>query len=52
MVASVLRLLRDQALYEAISRTARARVEEKWKREPMVTQYENYYRRVLSSQAA
>ncbi len=52
MVASVLRLLRDRALYEEISRTARARVEEKWKREPMVTQYENYYRRVLSGQAA
>jgi len=52
MVAGVLRLLRDRGLYEAISRTARYRVEEKWKREPMVTKYEDYYRRVLSHPSA
>src|SRR5262249_15022736 len=52
MVASVLRLLRDRALYEGMSRAARAREDEKWKSQPMVTQYENCYRRVLSRLAS
>jgi L-malate glycosyltransferase len=48
MVGSVRRLLEDPSLYQRMSTAARRWVEEKWKREPMVDRYEDYYRRVLS----
>ncbi len=48
MVGSVRRLLEDASLYQRMSTAARQWVEEKWKREPMVDRYEDYYRRVLS----
>lgn len=48
MVGSVRRLLEDASLYQRMSLAARRWVEEKWKREPMVDRYEDYYRRVLS----
>jgi N-acetyl-alpha-D-glucosaminyl L-malate synthase BshA len=51
MAASVLRLLRDSALYDRMSKAARAKVEERWKQEPMISRYEDYYRRVLSAPA-
>jgi L-malate glycosyltransferase len=48
MVGSVRRLLEDASLYQRMSKAARQWVEEKWKREPMVDRYEDYYRRVSS----
>jgi N-acetyl-alpha-D-glucosaminyl L-malate synthase BshA len=48
MVGSVRRLLEDASLYQRMSTAARQWVEDKWKREPMVDRYEDYYRRVLS----
>jgi len=48
MVGSVRQLLEDASLYQRMSTAARQWVEEKWKREPMVDRYEDYYRRVLS----
>lgn len=48
MAAGVLALLRDPALHERMARTARAQVERQWQREPIVTRYEDCYRRVVN----
>jgi N-acetyl-alpha-D-glucosaminyl L-malate synthase BshA len=48
MVSSVRRLLEDASLYQRMSTAARRWVEQKWRREPMVDRYEDYYHRVLS----
>jgi len=47
MAQSVVRLLEDSSLHRAMSRQARAQVEQKWPRETLVSRYENYYRQVL-----
>ena len=48
MTASVLQLLTDHALYERMSLAARASVQAHWQKAPMISRYEDYYRRVLS----
>jgi N-acetyl-alpha-D-glucosaminyl L-malate synthase BshA len=49
MAASASRLLRDAALHQRMSQAARASAEARWPREPTVSLYEQYYRRVLAS---
>jgi N-acetyl-alpha-D-glucosaminyl L-malate synthase BshA len=48
MAASASRLLRDAALQQRMSEAARASAEARWPREPTVSLYEQYYRRVLT----
>jgi N-acetyl-alpha-D-glucosaminyl L-malate synthase BshA len=48
MAQSVIRLLRDPSLYRRVSAAARQMVEQKWKLEPTVSKYEEYYRQVLA----
>jgi N-acetyl-alpha-D-glucosaminyl L-malate synthase BshA len=47
MARSVVRMLQDAELYQKISAAARTMVEQKWKLEPMVSRYEQTYRRIL-----
>jgi N-acetyl-alpha-D-glucosaminyl L-malate synthase BshA len=47
MAAAVLRLVREPTVRTRMAETARARVEAEWRREPMVTRYEEYYRKIL-----
>ena len=51
MTQAVLRLLQDRALYRRMSRAARASVQAFWRKDPMVSLYEDYYYRVLSQKA-
>lgn len=48
MAEATVRLLCDGALHRRMAAAARARVEEKWRVEPMVERYEDCYRRVLA----
>ncbi len=47
MAASAAAICGDPALADRMGRAARADVIARWRREPMVTRYEDYYRRVL-----
>ncbi|HEX2571935.1 MAG TPA: N-acetyl-alpha-D-glucosaminyl L-malate synthase BshA [Polyangia bacterium] len=47
MAAAVLRLVQEPAVHARMAETARVRVEAEWRREPMVTRYEEYYRKIL-----
>jgi N-acetyl-alpha-D-glucosaminyl L-malate synthase BshA len=49
MAAAVGRVLDDAALHRRLSHAARADAVERFSRAPMVTRYERYYERVLSS---
>jgi N-acetyl-alpha-D-glucosaminyl L-malate synthase BshA len=48
MTAAVLRLLQDDALHRRFATAARARVQAQWQKDPAVSRYEAYYRRVLA----
>jgi N-acetyl-alpha-D-glucosaminyl L-malate synthase BshA len=48
MALAVRRLLEDEALHQRMCLAARARVLERFPLEPLVGQYEDYYRRVLA----
>jgi len=48
MTAAVLRLLQDDELHHRMSKSARARVQAHWQKDPAVSRYEDYYRRVLA----
>jgi N-acetyl-alpha-D-glucosaminyl L-malate synthase BshA len=47
MAAAVARLVREPAVHARMAETARVRVEGEWRRDPMVTRYEAYYRKIL-----
>lgn len=47
MAAAVVRLVREPALHAHMAEAARVRVEAEWRRDPMVTRYEAYYRKIL-----
>jgi N-acetyl-alpha-D-glucosaminyl L-malate synthase BshA len=49
MAAAVLRLLEDEALRRGMAAAARASVEAKWRRAPLLDRWEELYRRVLRS---
>jgi L-malate glycosyltransferase len=49
MAAAVLRLLQDPTQRQRMALAARASVELKWRREPLLDRYEEYYRRVLAA---
>jgi N-acetyl-alpha-D-glucosaminyl L-malate synthase BshA len=49
MAERVVQVLSDPALHARMSAAARATAVEKFPREPMVTRYEDYYRRVIST---
>ena len=48
MAAATLRLLTDASLRRRMSAAARESVLARWQREPMITRYEQYYRRLLA----
>lgn len=48
MTAAVLQLLTDPVRHEQMSQAARASVEAHWQKAPMISRYEDYYRRILS----
>jgi L-malate glycosyltransferase len=52
MAAAVARILDDAALHRRLSQTARADTVSRFSRAPMVTRYERYYDRVLSSSSS
>ena len=43
----IARLLQDRALHRQMSRAARASVQAFWRKDPMVSLYEDFYHRVL-----
>ncbi len=49
MAAAVGRILDDSALHARLAKTARAGAVDRFARAPMVTRYERYYERILSS---
>ncbi len=51
MAAAAVRLLSDAELRRGMAASARARVLARFQQEPMVTRYEEYYRRVLAARA-
>ena len=51
MTQSVLRLLQDRALHRRMARAARASVQTFWRKDPMVSLYEDYYYRILDQPA-
>jgi glycosyltransferase involved in cell wall biosynthesis len=51
MTRAVLRLLQDRALHRQMSRAARASVQAFWRKDPMVSLYEDFYHRVLGQKS-
>jgi L-malate glycosyltransferase len=49
MAAAVRRLLGDPALRQSMAGAARASVERRWRREPLLDRWEAFYRRVLAA---